>query len=88
MSYYRLHRINDGLEKVSKNIKWLEFDEQGKYKADFEDIAVGRSLIMSPFNIFFTWQTTTVTEVLGENPIHFKTQNSEYKLYKEEDNDV
>jgi len=85
---YKLIRLDDGLEKVSKAVKWLEFNEDGTYKADFEDIAVGRSLIMSPFNFSFTWQTTTVTEILGENPTHFKTKNSEYKLYKEEDNDI
>ncbi len=82
---YRLVRERDGLTKTSIAIKWIEFDEEGKYKADFEDIAVGRSLLMSPFNIYFTWQTTPVTEILSktENYIRFATENSIYELFKE-----
>lgn len=82
---YRLVRERDGLTKTSIAVKWLEFDEEGKYKADFEDIAVGRSLLMSPFNHHFTWQTTPVTEILSEekNYIRFATENSIYELFKE-----
>ena len=82
---YRLVRERDGLTKTSMAIKWIEFDEEGKYKEDFQEIAVGRSLIMSPFNIYFTWQTTPVTEILSktENYIRFATENSIYELFKE-----
>ena len=82
---YRLVRERDGLTKTSLDIKWLEFDEEGKYKADFQEVAAGRSLIMSPFNMYFTWQTTPVTEILNEteNYIRFKTDNSIYELFKE-----
>lgn len=82
---YRLVRERDGLTKTSLDIKWLEFDEEGKYKADFKDVAVGRSLLMSPFNHHFTWQTTPVTEILNEteNYIRFSTENSIYELFKE-----
>lgn len=82
---YRLVRERDGLTKTSIAVKWLEFDEDGKYKADFEDIAIGRSLLMSPFNHHFTWQTTPVTEILSEekNYIRFATENSIYELFKE-----
>ena len=80
---YKLVRGRDGLTKTSLKIKWLEFDENGKYKADFEDIAVGRSLMMSPFGPFFTWQTTLVTEIVEqrEDYIKFKTENSNYELF-------
>ena len=82
---YKLVRERDGLTKQSKDIKWLEFDEKGRYKADHKDIAVDRSLIMSPFNQFFTWQTTTITEIVEEREdyIKFKTQNSNYELWKQ-----
>lgn len=82
---YKLIRERDSLTKTSLDIKWLEFDEDGRYKADFENIDVGRSLIMSPFNIYFTWQTTPVTEILSEekNYIRFATENSIYELFKE-----
>jgi hypothetical protein len=42
---------------------------------------------MSPFNDFFTWQTTGVTEILACTPdceyVKFKTTNSTYELSKE-----
>ena len=81
---YKLVRGRDQLTKTSVDVKWLEFDENGRYKADFKDIAVGRSLIMSPFNDFFTWQTTLVTEIVEqrEDYIKFKTNNSDYELFK------
>jgi hypothetical protein len=80
---YKLVRERDGMLKTSSEVKWLEFNEDGIYKADFEDIAVGRSLLMSPFGPTFTWQTTPVTEILQEREgyIKFKTGNSVYELY-------
>ena len=80
---YKLVRERDGLTKTSVDIKWLEFEEDGRYKADFKDIAVDRSLIMSPFNQFFTWQTTLVTEIVEqrEDYIKFRTENSNYELF-------
>lgn len=81
---YKLVRERDQLTKTSVGVKWLEFGEDGRYKADFEDIAVGRSLIMSPFNHSFTWQTTLVTEIVEQRDgyIKFKTENSNYELFK------
>jgi hypothetical protein len=81
---YKLVRERDNLTKASRDVKWLEFDEDGKFKQDFEDIAVGRSLIMSPFNASFTWQTTLVTEIVEqrEDYIKFRTENSNYELFK------
>ena len=81
---YKLVRERDQLTKTSRDVKWLEFNEDGRYKADFEDIAVGRSLIMSPFGPSFTWQTTPVTEIVEqrEDYIKFKTENSNYELFK------
>ena len=81
---YKLVRERDQLTKTSIGIKWLEFDEDGRYKADFENIAVGRSLLMSPFDSSFTWQTTLVTEILEEKEgyVKFRTENSVYELFK------
>ena len=80
---YKLVRQRDGLTKTSKDIKWLEFDENGRYKADFPQIAVGRSLLMSPFGPTFTWQTTLVTEIVEKRHkyVKFKTENSNYELF-------
>jgi hypothetical protein len=81
---YKLVRERDGLTKTSRAVKWLEFDEDGRYKADFEDIAIDRSLLMSPFGPSFTWQTTPVTEIVEqrEDYIKFNTESSTYELFK------
>jgi len=80
---YKLVRDRDGLTKTSEKIKWLEFHDNGKYKADFPDIAVGRSLLMSPFGPSFAWQTTPVTEIVDQKDhfIRFRTENSLYELF-------
>ena len=81
---WKLVRERDGLTKESENILWIEFNEEGRFKEKFDEIAVGRSLLMSPFNQFFTWQTTTVTEIVEqkEDYIKFKTENSNYELFR------
>jgi hypothetical protein len=81
---WKLVRERDGLTNQSKDIKWLEFGEDGRYKADFKNIEVGRSLLMSPFNQFFTWQTTDIVEIVEEREdyVKFKTKNSNYELFK------
>lgn len=75
--YYRLTRT-DGLVKEAKRVRWITFGDDLRFKDWYNDIQVGRSLLMSPFNDYFTWQTTLVTEVLADGK--FKTENSEYKL--------
>jgi hypothetical protein len=81
---YKLVRERDQLTKTSRDVKWLEFDENGRYKADFSQIAVGRSLLMSPFGPSFTWQTTPVVEIVEKRHkyVKFKTENSNYELFK------
>ena len=80
---YKLVREKDQLTKTSVAVKWLEFNEKGFYKGESTDIAVNTSLMMSPFNDFFTWQTTLVTEIVEqrEGYIKFKTENSTYELF-------
>ena len=81
---WKLVRSRDGLVKHSVDIIWIEFNEDGTFKAKHEDFAIGRSLIMSPFNDFFTWQTTPITKIIAEGAdsfyVKFETENSEYVL--------
>jgi hypothetical protein len=81
---WKLVRERDGLTNQSKDIKWLEWNEEGKVREDHNKPAIGRSLLMSPFNDFFTWMTTDVTEIVEEREdyIKFKTRNSNYELWK------
>ena len=81
---WKLVRERDGLTKQSKDIIWIEWNEDGRFKSKHDEIAVGRSLLMSPFNAFFTWQTTVITKIIEqkENYIKFNTTNSIYELFK------
>ena len=81
---WKLVRERDGLTKQSKEVMWVEFNEKGRFKSKHDEPAIGRSLLMSPFTFSFTWQTTTITEIVEqrEDYIKFKTQNSNYELFK------
>jgi hypothetical protein len=81
---WKLVREHDGLTKQSKEVIWIEFNDEGSFKSKHDEPAVGRSLMMSPFTFSFTWQTTSVTEILEEQEdyIKFKTRNSNYELFK------
>ena len=81
---YKLTRESDGLTKISEEVKWFEWGLDEKFESIHEDPAIGRSLIMSPFNEFFTWQTTAITKILEQNEeyLKFKTENSTYELFK------
>jgi len=82
---WTLVRESDNLTNHSKDIVWIEWNEEGRFKAQHSEPAIGRSLLMSPFNDFFTWQTTGITEIVEqkEDYIKFKTNNSVYELFKE-----
>jgi hypothetical protein len=82
--HWKLIRERDGLMKQSKEVMWVEWTEEGRFKSKYEEPAIGRSLIMSPFNNYFTWQTTSITEIVEQrdNYIKFKTKNSNYELFK------
>ena len=81
---WKLVRERDGLTKHSVDVIWLEFNEEGRFKAKHTEPGVGRSLLMSPFSEFFTWKTTDVTEIVEQRDdyIKFKTKNSNYELFK------
>ena len=86
---YKLVRERDGLTKQSKEVMWLEWNEDGRVKSyKHDEPLIGRSLIMSPFNQFFTWQTTTITEIVEQRDgyLKFKTGNSTYELFNTKDN--
>ena len=81
---WKLVREKDNLIKYSEKIMWLEWNEDNTFKEKHDYIKEGYSLMMSPFNREFTWQTTRVTKIIEEDESHikFETQNSNYILYK------
>ena len=80
---WKLSREGDGLVKKSTDIKWLEWNEDGTFKSEHSEPAIGRSLLMSPFNRYFTWHTTPITAFKPiDNGFMFVTKNSNYTLTK------
>jgi hypothetical protein len=76
---YKLVRESDGLTKHGQTAGWIEWKKKDKtFKKLHDKPAVGRSFILDPNRMSFTWCTSTVTEVLEEreNYCKFKTQNS------------
>lgn len=86
LSMYMLKKPTDPrFNKVGSQIFWLEWNENGTFKAKHTEPKVGYSLIMDPYKgVEFTWQTTDITELISSTPnkTHFKTKNSEYILTK------
>jgi len=81
---WKLVRERDGLTKQSNKVMWIEWNDDRTFKAKHPLPTIGLSLMMSPFNQFFTWQTTTITEIVEQRDdyIKFKTENSNYELFK------
>jgi len=81
---WKLVRERDGLIKQSYAIRWIEWNENDMFKDSHEQPSIGLSLLMSPFNSYFTWQTTPITEIVEqkEDYIKFKTGNSNYELFR------
>jgi hypothetical protein len=81
---WKLVRERDGLTKQSNKVMWIEWNDDRTFKVKHPLPAIGLSLMMSPFNQFFTWQTTTITEIVEQRDdyIKFKTENSNYELFK------
>jgi len=87
---WTLVRKRDKLTKLSNQIGFIEWKEDGHFKEMFkgsEGLEIGRSLILAPFNMQFTWQTTEITGIVSEyfvdgkmDIVTFKTKNSEYTL--------
>jgi hypothetical protein len=80
---WRLVRENDGLVKQSTEVKWIEWNEDSTFKSEHKEPEIGRSLLMSPFNQFFSWQTTQIVTFKPiDNGFMFVTRNSNYTLTK------
>ena len=78
---YKLTREADGLIKRGSRIKWVDFKPDGSFKQDYDEPAIGRSLLVDP-RLSYTWLTTPITEIfyIKKKKIRFRTRNSIYIL--------
>jgi hypothetical protein len=89
---YKLVRESDGLTKYGQKIGWIEWwirGDSAKYKKLHDEPDIGRSFILDPHRMSFTWCTTQVTKIVetNEDYIKFNTKNSTYELWKLNKND-
>ena len=81
---YKLVRERDGLTHYGREMGWIEWGEDSRFKEKHDEPAIGRSCILDPHRISFTCLTTSITEIVQqkEDYIKFNTKNSVYELWK------
>ena len=81
---YKLVRERDGLTHYGREMGWVEWGDDSRFKELHNKPQVGLSCILDPHRFSFTWCTTIVTEIIEqkENYIKFNTKNSVYELYE------
>jgi hypothetical protein len=81
---WKLVRERDGLTKYGRELGWIEWGDDDRFKEKHDEPAIGRSCMLDPHQMSFTWLTTSVTEIVEqrEDYVKFKTQNSNYELFK------
>lgn len=83
---YKLVRERDSLTRYGREIGWIEWSDDRKFKKLHDKPGIGLSCMLDPHRMSFSWCTTEATEIIEkrENYIKFKTQNSIYELWKQE----
>ena len=81
---YKLVRERDGLTHYGREMGWIEWGYNGRFSELHKEPKIGLSCILDPHRISFTWLTTSITEIVEEREdyVKFKTQNSNYELFK------
>lgn len=81
MKQYKLTRLNDGLIKFGKMVKWVVYKPDGN--SIYDEIEEGRGCVLY-YSMLEYWQTTLVKSfsIEPDGTILFITQNSLYKLEK------
>lgn len=78
---YKLTREKDDRVIGGKVVKFVEWDEDGRFSNSFDEPAIGRSLILDPQYVVYTWLTTEITSFTNEDGVlKFSTKNSNYIL--------
>lgn len=82
---YKLVRVGDNLTQNGKKINFIEWNDNGTFKAIHSEIGIGRSLVLDHSGATFKWMTTRIESYIkDDNVTTFETKNSTYKLYANE----
>jgi len=78
---YRLTREQDNKVIEGETINYIEWDKDGRFSKQFDEPAIGRSIILNPHYFKYSWMTTEITSFTkDENKLIFETKNSTYIL--------
>jgi len=78
---YKLIRSRDNMTVSGDRVLWIEWNENGTFKQEYETPRIGASLVVDPSYGTYTWLTTVVESFTEkEGVITFNTTNSTYKL--------
>ena len=82
---YVLVREGDGKEIKSNKVCFVEFNQDSRAQAIHNTPAKQMSCLMGDVSVFYTWQTTIITEIVEQRKgyLKFKTKNSTYELFGE-----
>ena len=80
---------DNGETHTGSDYRFIEWDENGTFKTYHQEPQLGFGVIINPQRMNFTWMTTPITKIESDTIednircIVFKTKNSNYKLYIE-----
>ena len=79
---YKLIKKGARTGHTGTKVNYVEWTEDGRYKALHDDIRIGCSLILDVDGAAYQWLTTPIVTIdnTTAKSIRFTTQNSEYKL--------
>lgn len=78
---YKLTREKDDRVIGGSVVKFVEWDENGRFSKTHDEPSEGRSLILDPQYVAYTWLTTEITSFEYEGDVlKFDTKNSKYIL--------
>ena len=75
---YKLIKKGERKGRTGTRVIYIEWGEDGKYKESYNNIKIGRSLLLDVGG----WLTTPIVSIENTTPksISFTTKNSQYKL--------
>ena len=78
---YKLTREQDNKVIEGEKINYIEWDQDGRFSKQFDEPAMGRSIILNPHYFKYSWMTTEITSFTkDEDKVIFQTKNSTYIL--------
>ena len=78
---YKLIRERDNKTIIGEQVKFIEWDEDGRFSEFHDEPTIGKSVMIDPHHFSYTWLTTEITSFTKDgDKLIFSTKNSNYIL--------